>query len=657
MGIFDLFRKRATVRVTDPDALSFLGGRASRSGVRVSEQSALGLPSLYRGVSLVADKVAGLDLFVLKNEERGSEPAPSHPAYKLLRVQANPYQSALVLKTTLQKDKMVYGNGYCWVERDEAARPIALWRLDPSKTFPVQDGGVLYYASVISEEAVKLLPSDVVHIRRIGDGIVGFSILDLMKDMLGGAIATQRHEAVFFRNGASPTFAFRLPDGITEQDIKRFRQDWARLQTGVENHHKIALLPAGFDVQNMGLSPSEFSLVDLKKFSLIDIANLVGVPPSFLGSEVNSSYASWEADAKSLLDNSISGHLNDWEAELCIKLLSERQKDRDTHCIRFDRSKLEDTDNDKVVETATKKLQAGGISFNEYRRVINEAPISEEWADKYIMPSNLVFVEKAFSPPEPPQPIVQSLDEETDTQGEDVQALDGESEDSEKLEAVTRSICDRLAVRLRKAIDSKGTHDLCEAHLSTMAESLGPINERSGNQMNIRHIYVPELEIRERNGESYFAGYAAVFGEEIHLFADAYERFDTQAFEAISDQVVECWYDHKADMKLGTTAVQGSLMLSVDEKGLFYQQRFNPQDADHVYVRSKIQSGLCGGSSLGFRPTKQKWIREDGKDINVIEKCWVRDVGPTPNPYYKTTSAQVRSESDLTQMKRSWETW
>lgn len=477
MGIFDLFRKRATVRVTDPDALSFLGGNRSRSGVRVSEQTALGLPSLYRGVSLVADKVAGLDLFVLKNEEHGNQPAPTHPAYKLLRVQANPYQSALVLKTTLQKDKMIHGNGYAWIERDETAKPIGLWRLDPSKTFPVQEAGVLYYASVIDDEAVKLLPSDVVHIRRIGDGIVGFSILDLMKDMLGGAIATQRHEAVFFKNGASPTFAFKLPDGITEQDIKRFREDWARIQTGVENHHKIALLPAGFDVQNMGLSPSEFSLVDLKKFSLIEISNLCGVPPSFLGSEVNSSYASWEADAKSLLDNSISGHLNDWEAELCIKLLSERQKDRDTHTIKFDRSKLEDTDNDKVVETATKKLQAGGISFNEYRKAINEAPISEEWADKYVMPSNLVFVDKAF---EPPEPEVQTLDTTTEMVDQpDVQGLDTESE-PDKLEAVTRSICDRLATRLRKAIDSKGTHDLCEAHLKTMAESLEPINERSG---------------------------------------------------------------------------------------------------------------------------------------------------------------------------------
>jgi phage portal protein BeeE len=148
-----LFAER--LMFTDPDALSFLGGNPSRSGVRVNESSALGLPALHRGVSLVSDKVAGLDLFVLKNEEKGSSPATAHPASRLLRTQANPYQSSLVFKTTLQKDKMIFGNGYGLIERNSEAKPIALWRLDPSKTFPVSDGGFLHYATVIDGEAIS----------------------------------------------------------------------------------------------------------------------------------------------------------------------------------------------------------------------------------------------------------------------------------------------------------------------------------------------------------------------------------------------------------------------------------------------------------------------------------------------------------------------
>lgn len=50
-----------------------------------------------------------------------------------------------------------------------------------------------------------------------------------MKDMLDSAVAAQRHEAVFFKYGASPTFAFKQPMGINEQDVKRFRRDWQSL--------------------------------------------------------------------------------------------------------------------------------------------------------------------------------------------------------------------------------------------------------------------------------------------------------------------------------------------------------------------------------------------------------------------------------------------
>jgi len=483
MSIFSIFRKRSTIRITDDGALNFLGGSQSRSGVRVNESSALSLPALHRGVSLVSDKVAGLDLFVLQNEEKGSSPASNHAATKLLRTQANPYQSSLVFKTTLQKDKMIYGNGFGLIERDATARPIALWRLDPTVTFPVSENGVLYYASVIDGETVKLVPSDVIHIRRIGDGLCGFSMLDLMKDMLGGSVATQRHEAIFFKNGASPTFAFKLPMGIQEQDIKRFRKDWNTLQTGVENHHKIALLPSGFEIQSMGLSPKDISLAELKKFSLIDIANICGIPPSFLGSEVNSSYASWEADSKSLLDNSISSHLNDWESELCMKMLSEKEKDSDSHTIKFDRSKLENTDDDKVVEMATKKLHAGGISFNEYRKQISEAPISEEWADNHIMPANLMFVDDIYKK----EPLPVKEDDEVKDDIEDIE----EPEQPDKLEAVTRSICDRLTVRLTKAIESKGSHDLIESHLKTFTDNLKPINERAGE---LSKAYLQELQ-------------------------------------------------------------------------------------------------------------------------------------------------------------------
>jgi len=171
----------------------------------------------------------------------------------------------------------------------------------------------------------------------------------------------------------------------------------------------------------------------------------------------------------------------------------------------------------------------------------------------------------------------------------------------------------------------------------------------------VRHIFIEDLEFRERSGEQFFSGYAAVFNEDFHLFANVFERFDPKAFDNIG--VVQCWYDHKSDMVLGSTAIERSLTLTVDEKGLYYEQKFNGEDADHVYVRAKIRSGLCKGSSLGFGPTKQRWIKEGNKSINVIDSCSVRDLGPTCAPCYTSTTAQVRSSADIDEARKSFETW
>lgn len=170
-------------------------------------------------------------------------------------------------------------------------------------------------------------------------------------------------------------------------------------------------------------------------------------------------------------------------------------------------------------------------------------------------------------------------------------------------------------------------------------------------------------QILERSGSRYITGHAAVFydpkdsGTEYNLFLNAFERFERSAFDKLQDQLVECWYDHDPKMVLGSTA-NGSLRLTPDEKGLYYEQEINPADPDHIKVRAKIDSRLVGGSSIGFWVTRSSWETEGDKDIFLIHDCTIRDVGPCPMPRYKSAEAMLRSgDADLTKLKKQWETW
>jgi HK97 family phage prohead protease len=167
--------------------------------------------------------------------------------------------------------------------------------------------------------------------------------------------------------------------------------------------------------------------------------------------------------------------------------------------------------------------------------------------------------------------------------------------------------------------------------------------------------------MEERNGQQYIAGYASVFydpkdsGTEYHLGGNLYERIDPQAFHQILAERsnVEARFNHSEDYILGDVA-SNTLQLQTDGKGLRYTVPFDAQDNDHVKVRSKINKGLCKGSSFAFRAGKTEFATDGDKHI-----CWVRtvaelrDVGPVSKPAYTSATAQLRSK-ELEDNYKDW---
>lgn len=169
--------------------------------------------------------------------------------------------------------------------------------------------------------------------------------------------------------------------------------------------------------------------------------------------------------------------------------------------------------------------------------------------------------------------------------------------------------------------------------------------------MEIR-MTTDDTKMEERNGQQYISGYGSVFynpadpGTEYHLGGNLYERIDPQAFNQILAERsnVEARFNHSDDYILGDVE-SNTLELRTDAKGLRYSVPFSADDPDHLKVRTKINKGLCKGSSFAFQPGKTEFTNEGDKHI-----CWVRsikrlrDVGPVSKPAYQASTAFVRSK-------------
>lgn len=161
------------------------------------------------------------------------------------------------------------------------------------------------------------------------------------------------------------------------------------------------------------------------------------------------------------------------------------------------------------------------------------------------------------------------------------------------------------------------------------------------------------------NGELHLTGYAAVFYDgtaetQFPLYPGVVERIMPGAFtEAIARDDVACLFNHEPSEIFGRSSA-GTLTLTEDRIGLFYDCLLNPNSADAKELAERINRGDVHGSSFGFSvydgQGKQSWtydVTSDDVKIEVrnIEKVTLYDVGPVTFACYAAATTEIAKRS------------
>lgn len=144
----------------------------------------------------------------------------------------------------------------------------------------------------------------------------------------------------FYANGARPSILLEHPGTVDEEVSQRLRKQWNKMYSGLDNAHKTAVLENGMSASVLGLSAREAQLIDGLEFSIRDVANWFGLPPHKLGDNSRTAYNSLESENQSMLDDCFDFWWVDWEEEVWKKLLSEDEKQGDTHVVEFVRQAM-----------------------------------------------------------------------------------------------------------------------------------------------------------------------------------------------------------------------------------------------------------------------------------------------------------------------------
>jgi HK97 family phage portal protein len=378
-----------------------LGAVRSSAGINVNRETALTYAAVWRATSLLSRDVGKLPFRVYRRAGAGKDRDTNHPASRLLRRKPNECMTAFIFRQLLMVHALLQGNGYAYIVRNGAGEPISLVPLFPDRTYPLRQNNVTMYATEIvldqgdRMELRKLPAEDVLHIKGLGyDGLQGYSVISKARESLGLGMAAQKFGSIFFRNNARPNLALEYPGRLSEMAVKNIRESWERAHSGLDQSHRVALFQEGVKLHQFSINARDSQLLETRAFEIREVANWFNIPPHKLGDTSRTSYNSLEQENQAYLDEALDPWLCNWEEECDDKLLTEEQKDRDSHCCKYQRSALVRANLDARGNYYQKALQSGWLNRDEVRAEEDLNPIPDGEGARYFLPLNLGMTPK-----------------------------------------------------------------------------------------------------------------------------------------------------------------------------------------------------------------------------------------------------------------------
>jgi len=402
----------------------FTDRKNSVAGVAVTDEKVLGLPSVLRGVNIISNGLGKLDLDVYRTSTTGRNVDRRHFARRLISSpfgKPNDEMSIDDFMSVLVHFAILWGNGVAAIERDESARPVSLIPLLPDRTYPFRrmpggeintnidtSRGQLMYGSRIGGAWRSFLPENVLHIKGLTtNGIWGLSVGRIVRETFGSELARREHGARLFGQGANIAGFVTMPHGLDEEAAKNFKQSMREATSGLGSAFKIIALEEVTKFIPTTMPNKDAQFLELAEFNRQDIANIIGIQASKLGDRKEQSYNSLEQSNQEHKDDDLCPWINKIRNEFSEKLLTERQKQNETHIIDYDDSRLEWVPYRDRVEGAVRAFHGGLTDRDEGRERIGYPPSRDE--QEFLRPANIqhdddVEVIEPLAPPIPPEP-------------------------------------------------------------------------------------------------------------------------------------------------------------------------------------------------------------------------------------------------------------
>lgn len=366
------------------------GGGITETGIRIGTYDALQQPTLLAVAKVLAESIAQLPLRLYLVEEDGAQREPKrHTLKRMFRDGPNTFQTAYEWMETIVLNMVLAGEAYNFTVRNSQGQPVELLPLvSGSVSRETTDFRFQYHVSDHEGRISGVFgPSEILHFRGLSlDGLVGLNSMNLQKEALGLALASEKQTGRMFKNGSRLSGVLEHPGELDPTAADRLRERWEQLYSGTQNVGKTAVLEDGMKFNPISQTGEQAQLIEQRKYQRSEIAAMNRVPPHMIGDFSGGLKQNVEQQNLEFHTLTLLPWLRRIEQRLEKQLLSDREKAQ--YIIRFDTGGFLRGDTKTRYESYRIGITSGFLTRNEARRAEAKPPI--DGLDEPLVPLNMV---------------------------------------------------------------------------------------------------------------------------------------------------------------------------------------------------------------------------------------------------------------------------
>lgn len=304
------------------------GSRTTKSGVRMDWRQALRVSTALACARVIADGVAQVPLKVFQERQSGGrEVLRDHTLYRLLHSAPNPWQTSFEWRETVVLHAVFTGRHYSFINRVRGeVREIIPFEPQTVEVKRARDGTLTY--KVTLNDATEEFPAESIwHLRGPSwNGWEGMDAIDLARDALGLAVATEEQHARMHENGVSVPGVYSVEGKLDQSQYDMLRRFIKENYSGA-NKGLPMILDRGAKWLPLAMSGVDAQHLETRRFQVEEVCRFMRVMPIMVGhADKSQTYASSEQQFLAHVVHTLSPWYARIEQSIAAQLLTERDE-------------------------------------------------------------------------------------------------------------------------------------------------------------------------------------------------------------------------------------------------------------------------------------------------------------------------------------------